>query len=136
MLPAEPPLIRGSAGSAKVCGGKQPEGKTRYRKQFFSNRMSDILYILCRLRAVCPFSGPYYLAKKTESMAIYTLNEQDALTKPASPITTAVMADVGVHMARSLLSSTMTSREKDWTVGNLVEFEKRKQIAVRHPIRD
>lgn len=54
-----------------------------------------------------------YLANETDIEAIPTFKDQDALNKLASPIMTAVVANVLVLEARPPLVSALPSNEED-----------------------
>lgn len=84
-LSAVPPLVRLRASGAIVREVEQAEVKSGYLEEFASRRMS-IKYARLAWRR--------YSADSTDVKAIPTLEEQDALTRPASPFVSAAMTDV------------------------------------------
>lgn len=60
--------------------------------------------------------------------AIPTLDEQDALTKPASPTANAATADVVLLVKQSLLVSARPSDAQHKTMGDLVQVEDGEQV--------
>lgn len=87
VLPAKPSLVRHSARGDQVREGGRLEMRPRYREELARPVMS-----MDYARPVCC----RYLAARNVLKAIPVLHEQDAITRPASPSTSAAMAGVVV----------------------------------------
>lgn len=102
-LPAEPPFVRRSASGADVREGEKHVIWSSYREEF----------PICRIfLKKCQGSVALLKADGTDVKPIHTLEEQDALTKSASPTASAAMGEVVVPLERSPSSSAMASAEK------------------------
>lgn len=77
-----------------------------------------------------------YLVEGTDAKAISTLEEQDALGRPASPTTSAPMADVKVLARRFLSNTAMADDEEDWTTGNLIEVNAGDRVYVKRRLNN
>lgn len=64
-----------------------------------------------------------YLADGTNVKAISMLEEQDALTEPASLGTSAALADADVPAGRPSPCPAMPDDEENWMMGSLVEVD-------------
>lgn len=73
-----------------------------------------------------------YLADGTDDKAIPILEEQNALTEPASTIASAAMADVVVLTAGLRLSPAISSDEEDRMMEDLVEAEEGERFGVKY----
>lgn len=106
--------------------GELPEVKPRHREEF-ANRGMPMKYV----RLIWQL----YLADGTDLKAVPMLEKQDALTRPASPITSAAKADDEVSAGR-LPSSRAVPDDKDcWAMGDLVEFDAEERIGVKCRLR-
>lgn len=77
----------------------------------------------------------HYLASNIDLEAVPTLEEQDALTKPTSPIVAAV-ADVEESPGCLPPSPARPGDEEDWIAGDLIEVDEEESIKVKRHLRD
>lgn len=100
VLPAEPPLVQHSTSGAEAQECGYPELKSRYLKVFVSHGLS-LQHV--RLGWRC------FSAVDSSVNAIFTLEENVALTKSASPATNAALPKVVVPTRRLLSNPAMSS---------------------------
>lgn len=104
VLPAVPPMVLRSASGAEVRVGGRLEVRTKYRVEYAHCGTSMNAARLVWRR---------YLLASTDLTAVPTLAEQDALTQPPSPITSAATADVEVPAQRSPSSPAVLDDGED-----------------------
>lgn len=78
----------------------------------------------------------WYLADGTDLTTVPTLEEHDALVKPAGLIVSAALADGMALKARSPSTVTTLSDVKDWAMSDLVEVDEENQVVVKRRFCD
>lgn len=113
VLSAERSLVRCSEGGAKVRESGRLEVRPRYREALTHCRMlMDFAQLVWR----------YFLSAGLNLTAILTIEEQDALTQPASPTTSLAMAGDEAPAEGSPTSLAVLDDKEDWTTGALAEI--------------
>lgn len=97
-------LVHQSASGLEVLEYVHAELKPRFRRKFANRRM---------LTEYARLAWRRYLANKTYTKAISTLEKQIALTRPASPVVSLEVANVVVPETLSPLISSMSSDDGD-----------------------
>lgn len=105
VLPVEQPLVRHSAGGAKVRGGGQPYYKPKQREAFTN---------LCTAR----LSWHCSLTNGTHAKPDRTLKKQSAITSPANPFVGMAVGDVEVAEARPSAGSAVPRQEENRSTAN------------------
>lgn len=77
-----------------------------------------------------------YLSAGPDLTSTTTLEEQDALTRPASLITSATMADVDIAVGCLLSSPAVLDTEANWTVGDLVAIDAEERVGEKRRLCD
>lgn len=77
-----------------------------------------------------------YLSAEIDLTSTSTLEEQDALSCPNSPLTVAAMADAEIPAKPLLSSPTVPDDEEDYCMGVLVEVDGEERVGVKRRLRD
>lgn len=126
LLPEEPPWVRRSVSGFEEREGGRLEIRPKYREEFTHRGMSLEYARLVWRR---------YYAARTDLKTIATLEEQNALTRPARPITNGATADVVVPAERAPSSPAVPEDEKDWKMDDLVVVNTYEWVQIKCRLR-